>query len=84
MSLIDNVKEAFKTCNELEEVNQKISCENLKLMNSVIELFEALKYMHEQHKCNCGHPVCNRCEDDKCNEALLKTHRLTTGKGKHE
>ena len=62
---------ALKRCNELDEKNHKLANESLKLKNSVMELFEALKYMHEQHKCGCGNSACNRCDDDKDNEELL-------------
>lgn len=27
------------------------------------ELFEMLEQLAEQHKCGCGHPACNRCDD---------------------
>jgi hypothetical protein len=39
------------------------------------ELYEDLAYRLSQTRCGCGHPHCNRCEDDKRTESLLAEAR---------
>jgi len=44
---------------------------NQNMLEDVKGLHEALYYMYQQHKCGCGNPACNRCEDDADNGELL-------------
>ena len=47
---------------------------NARLISAAPELLEALREMATQHRCGCGHPHCNRCEDDRrCAEVIAKT-----------
>ena len=44
------------------------------------ELLGALRTMAAQHRCGCGHPACNRCEDDRmCEAAIAKCEGRSTG-----
>ena len=42
-----------------------------KLEESHKELLNQLEYMASQHRCGCGHPHCNRCEDDRMNQEII-------------
>ena len=42
-----------------------------KLEKSHKELLNQLEYMAGQHRCGCGHPHCNRCEDDRMNQEII-------------
>jgi hypothetical protein len=35
------------------------------------DLRDALSLLYSQNKCGCGHPACNRCEDDRIAEEAL-------------
>jgi len=39
----------------------------------VANLFNALKDMHNKHKCGCCKKGCNRCHHDDASELLLKS-----------
>ena len=39
---------------------------------SVSELSEMLHELAEQHRCECGHPYCNRCDDYRRARAVLE------------
>lgn len=41
------------------------------LQNRIAILEEALADYHGQHRCGCGHPECNRCEEDERIEELI-------------
>lgn len=50
---------------------------DVKLEAVASELHEALNYMYQKHICGCGHPACNRCDDDLDNgEILSRTAKL--------
>ncbi len=42
-----------------------------RLEESHKELLNQLEYMAGQHRCGCGHPHCNRCEDDRMNQEII-------------
>ena len=42
-----------------------------RLEESHKELLNQLEYMAGQHRCGCGHPYCNRCEDDRMNQEII-------------
>ena len=48
-----------------------------KIESLVDELLERLEIMSSQHRCGCGHPHCNRCEDDKMNDVIINKVRGT-------
>ena len=50
---------------EIEQVS------NAALIATAPELLEDLEYRYSQTKCGCGHPACNRCQDDKQTEAVI-------------
>jgi hypothetical protein len=35
------------------------------------DLRDALSLLYSQNKCGCGHPACNRCENDRIAEEAL-------------
>lgn len=41
------------------------------------ELLNQLEYMSGQHRCGCGHPHCNRCEDDRMNQEIINKVKET-------
>lgn len=43
------------------------------LIASAPDLLERLRDMTEQHRCACGHPACNRCEDARLNDSVIRT-----------
>lgn len=45
---------------------------NEDMLADVMELHQALAYMHSQHCCGCKHPACNTCGDDKENYELIE------------
>ena len=45
---------------------------NAKLIAAAPELLEDLESRYVQTKCGCGHPACNRCEDDRETERVLR------------
>ena len=46
--------------------------EDAKLMAAAPELLEDLESRYAQTRCGCGHPACNRCEDDRETERVLR------------
>jgi len=44
---------------------------NANLIAAAPELLEDLESRYAQTKCGCGHPACNRCEDDRETERVL-------------
>ncbi len=51
---------------------------NARLIAAAPDLLAALRSMAAQHRCGCGHPACNRCEDDRmCSTAIERA----TGEG---
>lgn len=44
---------------------------NAALMAEAPNLFDMLESLAEQHKCECGHPACNRCEDYRLASEIL-------------
>lgn len=44
---------------------------NARLMAEAPALFDMLEQLAEQHKCGCGHPHCNRCEDYRLASDIL-------------
>ena len=44
---------------------------NAKLIAAAPELLEDLESRYIQTKCGCGHPACNRCEDDRETKRVL-------------
>ena len=45
---------------------------NANLMATAPELLEDLESRYAQTRCGCGHPACNRCEDDRETERVLR------------
>ena len=45
---------------------------NANLMATAPELLEDLESRYAQTRCGCGHPACNRCEDDRVTERVLR------------
>lgn len=48
-----------------------------RLEESHKELLNQLEYMAGQHRCGCGHPHCNRCEDDRMNQEIINKVKET-------
>ena len=44
---------------------------NAYLITTAPELLEDLESRYIQTKCGCGHPACNRCEDDRETKRVL-------------
>ena len=46
-------------------ITGEISCDkpNAMLIKEAPALFDTLEMLAEKHKCECGNPSCNRCED---------------------
>ena len=44
---------------------------NAYLIATAPELLENLESRYAQTRCGCGHPACNRCEDDRETEIVL-------------
>ena len=44
---------------------------NAYLIATAPELLENLESRYAQTKCGCGHPACNRCEDDRETKRVL-------------
>ena len=45
---------------------------NANLIAAAPELLEDLESRYAQTRCGCGHPACNRCEDDRETERMLR------------
>ena len=46
--------------------------DNAYLITTAPELLEDLESRYAQTRCGCGHPACNRCEDDRETERVLR------------
>ena len=58
---------------------------NADLIAAAPELLEDLESRWVQTKCGCGHPACNRCEDDRHTESILdKVHGFRKAKEERE
>ena len=45
---------------------------NANLIATAPELLEDLESRYVQTRCGCDHPACNRCEDDRETERVLR------------
>ena len=54
-----------------DHLSERAANKIIELECHVTNLYYALSDLSAQHFCGCGHPSCNRCEDDTNNRKVL-------------